>query len=139
MGSSGIAWAIYSLKGRQSSQALMDTTYNFIRTMPFVIILILLTYESAYYSYQGITLAIISGAITSALGYIIWYRALSDLSSTQAAVVQLLVPVITAVGGIIFLSEAVTLRLFIAGALILGGILLVIIGRYYFVSFRLKP
>ncbi len=139
MGASGVAWAIYSLKGQQSSEALMDTAYNFLRTMPFVIILVLLTYQTAYYSYQGITLAIVSGAFTSAIGYIIWYSALSDLSSTQAAVVQLLVPVITAVGGVIFLSEAITFRLFIAGGLILGGILLVIIGRYYFVSFKLKP
>lgn len=135
---SGIAWAVYSLKGKQSSQALMDTAYNFLRTMPFVAILILLTYQSAHYSYQGIVLAILSGAVTSAIGYSIWYSALNGLSTTQAAVVQLLVPVITAIGGVLLLSEAITLRLTIAGALILGGILLVILGRYYFVSLRAK-
>jgi drug/metabolite transporter (DMT)-like permease len=139
MALSGIAWAIYSLKGRQSSQALMDTAYNFLRTLPFVAILILLTYQHAHFSYQGIVLAILSGAVTSALGYVIWYGALSGLSTTQAAVVQLLVPVITAVGGVILLSETITLRLTVSGTLILGGILLVILGRYYFVSLRLKP
>jgi drug/metabolite transporter (DMT)-like permease len=138
MSFSGIAWAVYSLKGQQSSQALMDTAYNFLRTVPFVAILILLTYQNAYYSYQGIVLAILSGAVTSAIGYSIWYSALGGLSTTQAAVVQLLVPVITAVGGVLLLSEAITLRLTVAGALILGGILLVILGRYYFVSLRPK-
>jgi len=135
---SGVAWAVYSLKGRQSSQALMDTAYNFLRTIPFVAILILLTYQNAHYSYQGIVLAIVSGAVTSAIGYVIWYSALTGLSATQAAVVQLLVPVITAIGGVLWLSETITLRLSVAGALILGGILLVILGRYYFVSMRPK-
>ena len=135
---SGIAWAVYSLKGKQSSQALMDTAYNFLRTLPFVAILILLTYQNAHTSYQGIVLAILSGAVTSAIGYSIWYSALNGLSTTQAAVVQLLVPVITAVGGVLLLSEAITLRLTVAGALILGGVLLVILGRYYFVSLRAK-
>ena len=135
---SGIAWAVYSLKGKQSSQALMDTAYNFLRTLPFVAILILLTYQNAHTSYQGIVLAILSGAVTSAIGYSIWYSALNGLSTTQAAVVQLLVPVITAVGGVLLLSEAITLRLTVAGALILGGVLLVFLGRYYFVSLRAK-
>lgn len=133
---SGIAWAVYSLKGKQSSQALMDTAYNFLRTVPFVAVLILLTYQSAHYSSQGIVLAVLSGAVTSAIGYSIWYSALKGLGTTQAAVVQLLVPLITAVGGVLLLSEAITLRLTIAGALILAGTVLVILGRYYFVNLR---
>ena len=135
---SGFAWAVYSLKGQQSSQALMDTAYNFLRTLPFVAVLTLLTFESAHFSFEGILLAIASGGITSALGYILWYRALRDLSSTQAAVVQLLVPVITALGGIFFLSEILSTRLIIASILILGGILCVILGRYYFLTLRLR-
>ncbi len=138
MALSGISWAAYTLKGRQSSQALMDTAYNFIKTLPFVAILTVLSYQNAIVSYQGIVLAILAGAITSALGYIIWYRALSGLSSTQAAVVQLFVPVITAVASVFLLSEAITVRLTVASTLILGGVLLVILGRYYFVSLRLK-
>jgi drug/metabolite transporter (DMT)-like permease len=135
---SGIAWAVYSIKGQQSSQALMDTAYNFLRTLPFVALLLLLTFEAAHYTSQGIFLAIVSGAVTSAIGYVMWYRVLRDLSSTQAAVVQLLVPVITAIGGILFLSELMSMRLVIASALILGGILSVILGRYYFLTLRLR-
>jgi len=138
MAFAGIAWAGYTLKGRQSSQALMDTAYNFIKSLPFVALLIILTYQNAMYSTQGVLLAIMSGAVTSALGYAIWYRALRGLSTTQAAVVQVFVPVITAVISLIVLSEAITLRLTVASALILGGILLVILGRYYFVNLRLK-
>ena len=135
---SGVAWAIYSLKGQKSSQALMDTGYNFLRTLPFVVLLMLLNFETAHYTTEGILLAVASGGITSALGYVIWYRALRDLTSTQAAVVQLLVPVITAIGGILFLSEHLSTRLVIASTLILGGILCVIVGRYYFMTLRLR-
>lgn len=133
---SGIAWAIYSLKGQQSSQALMDTAYNFLRTLPFVGLLTLMTFENSHYTSQGIFLAILSGGVTSAIGYIIWYRALRDLTSTQAAVVQLLVPVITAMGGVLFLSEHLSTRLIVASMLILGGISCVIVGRYYFLTVR---
>ena len=135
---SGVAWAIYSIKGQKSSQALMDTGYNFLRTLPFVALLMLLNFETAHYTTEGILLAVASGCITSALGYVIWYRALRDLTSTQAAVVQLLVPVITAIGGILFLSEHLSTRLVIASTLILGGILCVTVGRYYFMTLRLR-
>jgi drug/metabolite transporter (DMT)-like permease len=81
-------------------------------------------------------LAVLSGAVASGLGYTIWYLALSGLSTTQAAVVQLLVPVIAAFGGVIFVSEMITLRLTISASLVLGGILLVTLGRYYFVQSR---
>ena len=77
-------------------------------------------------------LALLSGGITSGIGYTIWYIALGSLSATQAAVFQVLVPVIAAVGGVVFVSEAVTSRLIISAAMILGGILLVISGKYYF-------
>ena len=136
MGVSGIAWAFYSSKGQQSSQALMDTAYNFLRTLPFVGLLLLLTYETAHFTSKGVTLAILSGALTSAVGYVIWYRALRGLSSTQAAVVQLSVPIITAIGAVLFLSELVSTRLIVASALILGGISCVILGRYYFLTIR---
>jgi len=80
-------------------------------------------------STEGLILAILSGAAASALGYTLWYIALAGLSATEAAVVQLSVPVIASIGGVIFLSEAVTIRLIIACALVLGGIATVIIGR----------
>ncbi len=133
----GIAWGIYTLKGRGSKSPLMDTAYNFLRTLPFVIVLLIVTIKNANYSSEGILLAILSGGIASGIGYTIWYSALGGLSVTQAAVLQLSVPVIAALGGIIFVSEAITLRLTVSASMILGGILLVVLGRYYFVQLRL--
>ena len=134
----GIAWGIYTLIGRGSTNPLADTAYNFLRTTPFVLILVAITIYNAHYSLDGIILAILSGAIASGMGYTIWYIALGGLTATQAAVVQLSVPVIAAFGGIIFVSEAITLRLTLSASAILGGILLVILGRYYFVQLRLN-
>ena len=133
----GIAWGIYTLKGRGSDAPLRETAYNFLRTLPLVIILAIITVKNAHYSYEGVLLAVLSGGIASGIGYTIWYMALGGLSATQAAVVQLLVPVIAALGGIIFVSEAVTLRLIVSATMILGGILMVVLGRYYFG--RLRP
>lgn len=127
----GIAWGIYTLKGRSSKSPLMDTAYNFLRTTPFVVLLAISTINNVNYSSEGIVLALLSGGITSGIGYTIWYIALGGLSSTQAAVLQLSVPVIAALGGIIFVSEAVTFRLTISAAMVLGGILIVVLGKYY--------
>lgn len=132
----GFAWGIYTLKGQGSDAPLMDTSYNFLRTMPFVIILTIIALQNVSYTTEGIILAVLSGGIASGIGYMIWYVALGGLSSTQAAVVQLSVPVLAAMGGVIFMSEAVTLRLTISSLLILGGILLVVLGRYYFVQVK---
>ncbi len=133
---SGIAWGIYTLKGRGSQNPIMDTAFNFLRTMPFVIILAVITIKYAHYSSEGILLAVLSGSIASGIGYMIWYSALSGLSVTQAAVLQLLVPVIAAVGGVIFVSESISLRLTVSSAMILGGILMVVLGRYYYVQLQ---
>jgi drug/metabolite transporter (DMT)-like permease len=134
---SGIAWGIYTLKGRNSKFPLMDTTYNFIRTIPFVILLAVVTMQNMEYTVEGIILALISGAITSGVGYTIWYIALSGLSSTQAAVIQLSVPIIAAIGGVIFVSEVITMRLIISTTVVLTGILMVVLGKYYFISKKL--
>ena len=131
MSISGIAWGIYTLKGRGSLNPLLDTATNFSRTIPFIILLALLTFQNIHLSAQGILLAVLSGGIASGIGYAIWYVALAGLSSTQAAVVQLFVPVIAALGGVIFVSEPITSRLLLSGMMILGGILLVVVGRYY--------
>lgn len=133
---SGIAWGVYTLKGRGSKSPIMDTAYNFLRTLPFVIILAIITMKYAHYSAEGILLAVLSGSIASGIGYMIWYSALSGLSVTQAAVLQLLVPVIAAVGGVIFVSESISLRLTVSSAMILGGILMVVLGRYYYVQLQ---
>ena len=134
---SGVSWGIYTLKGRNSKNPLMDTSYNFLRTIPFVALLTVFTLHNMNYSSEGIVLALLSGGITSGVGYTIWYIVLRGLSSTQAAVIQLSVPVIAAIGGVIFVSEAITSRLIISTFIVLGGILMVIIGKYWFTSNKL--
>ena len=128
---SGIAWAGYTLMGRGSVNALGDTSYNFLRTLPFVILLVLFTFQDAQLSNTGLALAIISGGLASGIGYTIWYIALTGLSSIQAAVVQLVVPIIAAIGGIMFADESISMRLILASAMILGGILFLIVGKYF--------
>lgn len=131
---SGIAWGIYSLKGRGSINPISDTSYNFLRTLPFVLLLLIPVFGDAHLSQTGIILAILSGAITSGIGYALWYMALRGLSVIQAAVVQLLVPIIAALGGVLFANEVISLRLVLSSLMVLGGILIVVIGRYYFVQ-----
>ena len=135
---SGISWGIYTLKGRSSKNPLMDTTYNFLRTIPFLVLLVFFTMPNMNYSSEGIVLALISGAITSGIGYTIWYIALGGLSSTQAAVIQLSVPVVAAIGGVIFVSEVITIRLVISATIVLSGILMVVLGKYHFTQKNTK-
>jgi drug/metabolite transporter (DMT)-like permease len=129
----GFAWGIYSLLGRGSPSPIADTTYNFLRTTPLIVILVLVSLSSTHITQKGVILAILSGAITSGIGYTIWYLALRGLSVTQAAVVQLLVPIIAAIGGVLFANEMISLRLIVSSLLVLGGILIVVLGRKYFV------
>jgi len=127
----GIAWGVYSLRGRSSQSPLADTAFNFLRTLPFAALVLVFTVSNAHMDSQGILLAMLSGAVASGIGYSIWYAALGGLSTTQAAVVQLSVPVIAALGGVVLVSEPITLRLVVSSVLILGGILLVVMGRRY--------
>jgi drug/metabolite transporter (DMT)-like permease len=125
----GVAWGIYSLLGRGSKAPLADTATNFLRTLPFTLFVLIFAIDQGYWSQEGLILAIVSGGVTSGLGYAIWYRALAGLTTTQAAVVQLLVPVFAAIGGILFADELLTTRLMFAALLVLGGILMVVIGQ----------
>ncbi|NQZ88782.1 MAG: DMT family transporter [Colwellia sp.] len=135
---SGMAWGFYTLLGRTSKNPLSDTAYNFLRTSPFLLILILFGLNDIHLTYVGVMLAVLSGAIASGIGYFVWYIALKGLSVTQAAVVQLFVPIIAATGGVVFTNELITLRLIESSALVLGGILTVILGKYYFVHLASK-
>ncbi len=130
----GVAWGIYTINGKGSKNPLSDTTFNFLRTVPFIIIMLLVVLKDVNFTSKGILLAIISGGVTSGIGYTIWYMALKGLTSTQAAVVQLLVPVIAAFGGVIFIFEKITFRLTISSTMILGGILFVVMGKKYFLK-----
>ena len=122
MAVAGIAWGVYSIRGRTESDALASTASNFMLTIPMVAVLTLVTFAGADISTHGVTLAIVSGAITSGIGYVIWYAALEYLSAIQAALVQLSVPAIATAGGVLLLLEPLSLRLLIASALVLGGI-----------------
>ncbi len=126
---SGVAWGIYSLRGRAGGDPTRVTAGNFIRSVPFALILVLLMHRNSSFGLNGVILAIASGVLTSGIGYAIWYAALPALKATQAATVQLSVPVIAALGGIFLLGEAGSLRLTLASIAVLGGIALVIRGR----------
>jgi len=138
MSASGIAWGSYTLSGRISSNPFHDTAINFAKTIPFVLVLLLFAYPTIKLSFEGLVLATLSGAVASGLGYTIWYKALGNLSVTVAAVVQLSVPVIAALGGVLFVSETISVHLMTSGVLILGGILVVVLGRYYFVNLKMN-
>jgi len=129
MSLAGIGWGLYTVRGKGSKNPLADTTFNFARAVPFAILLLVLALKHMHVSTSGILLAVASGAIASGIGYTIWYMALRGLSTSQAAVVQLSVPIIAAFGGVIFVAESITMRLVIASILILGGIGLVVLGK----------
>ncbi len=126
MAFAGIAWGAYTLLGQNSENPLRTTAHNFTRCIPIAALLLVIFVDQSQLSPYGLVLAIASGALTSGLGYAIWYAALKGLTTTQAAVIQLFVPVIAAVGGVAFANELISLRLLIAATLILGGIVLVI-------------
>jgi drug/metabolite transporter (DMT)-like permease len=131
MAIAGVAWGVYSLRGRCLTDPLGATAGNFARAALLVPLLSLLFIVNAraYTDAAGVALGIASGALTSGIGYVIWYAALSRLSAMRAATVQLSVPLIAAFGGVVFLSEAITPRLTVASTAILGGIAMVMTSR----------
>lgn len=129
MGSAGIAWGLYSLRGRGAGNPTRATTANFVRSVPLALIVSVIAFRELSVSPRGAVLAVLSGAVASGLGYVVWYTALKGLTATRAAVVQLSVPVIAAIGGVLFLSERISLRLVIASVLILGGVALAVTVR----------
>jgi drug/metabolite transporter (DMT)-like permease len=126
MVASGISWGIYSLFGRGAANPAASTSGNFLRAAPLTIGLSLLALPGLRLDVQGATYAMLSGAVTSGMGYVLWYRVLQHMRAMTASTVQLSAPVIATFGGVILLHEAVTLELLIASVLILGGIALVL-------------
>jgi drug/metabolite transporter (DMT)-like permease len=122
MGTAGVAWGVYSLLGRGVSNPVHATAKNFLRSVPLALVILIFSSSSWALTAEGFLWAALSGSITSALGYVIWYAALRGLSATLAATVQLSVPAIAALGGGVFLSEQITLRLILSGAVILAGV-----------------
>lgn len=129
MAAAGIAWGFYTLRGKGSTDPLADTTGNFVRAIPMIALAAIPFLARINISSRGIVLAVLSGAVASGIGYTVWYAALKHHAATRAAVLQLSVPLIAAFGGVLLLSEAMTTRLLIAAALILGGVGLTIAGR----------
>jgi drug/metabolite transporter (DMT)-like permease len=125
----GAGWGIYSLRGRGAGDPLKVTAGNFLRAVPIGVVMSVLLFKDISLNNAGILFAISSGALASGIGYAIWYTALPGLKATHAATVQLSVPVIAALGGIVFLGEPLSLRFVFASITILGGIALVILER----------
>jgi drug/metabolite transporter (DMT)-like permease len=129
--SAGAAWGIYSLRGKGAGDPTQVTAGNFMRAVPLALVLSLFMLKGASLDTAGLLYAVASGALTSGIGYAIWYTVLPALKATNAATVQLSVPVIAALGGIVFLGEPVTLRLALASVAILGGIALVVLQKRF--------
>jgi drug/metabolite transporter (DMT)-like permease len=125
----GMAWGVYSVRGKGAGDPIRVTAGNFLLTVPITTLLSLLMITEVSLDAIGAGYAVASGALTSALGYALWYRVLPMLRATSAATVQLSVPVIVAIGGVALLGEPITLRLVLASAAVLGGIALVILER----------
>jgi drug/metabolite transporter (DMT)-like permease len=123
----GACWGLYSVRGKGARDPTQVTAGNFMRTVPITAALSLVMLENASVDAAGFGYAVASGALTSALGYVLWYSVMPMIKSVTAATVQLSVPVIVAVGGVALLDEPITLRLVLASAAVLGGIGLVII------------
>ncbi|WP_288378011.1 DMT family transporter [uncultured Massilia sp.] len=123
----GMAWGVYSLRGKGAGDPLKVTSGNFLHAVPIALALSVLCWRDAIPDPMGVWYAFLSGALTSGLGYAIWYTALPHLASTSAAAVQLSVPVLAALGAVAFLGEPLDLRLLAASGAIIGGIALVIL------------
>lgn len=129
MAVAGISWGIYSLRGRGSRSPVAVTRDNFLRSTPFVLLISLIFFQDLHITFKGAFFAALSGGLTSAIGYVIWYAALREHSATSAALVQLLVPVLAALGGVVLLSEALTVRLLLSSAMIIGGVAMALTQR----------
>jgi drug/metabolite transporter (DMT)-like permease len=129
MAVAGVAWGCYSLRGRGAADPLRATAGNFACALPFALVAGVLLAPGLHGTWRGVGLAVVCGALTSGLGYVVWYEALKGLDASRAAIVQLSVPALAALGGALLLSEQVTGRLLLSSAAILGGIALVLTQR----------
>ncbi|HYV17423.1 MAG TPA: DMT family transporter [Verrucomicrobiae bacterium] len=129
MVAAGVAWGVYSLLGRGTAEPTAATAGNFLRAAPLVALVSLLAHAGAHGDRTGVILAIVSGGVTSALGYVLWYAILPRLGAVRAAIAQLAAPAFVALAGVAWLGEAATARLVGAATLILGGVGLALRGR----------
>lgn len=120
MALSGVGWGLYSLLGQKTNNPILTTSRNFVLTAPLCVLLI--PFLGITLTQEGFIFAVLSGSLTSGLGYVLWYKVLKKISISTAAIIQLSVPAIAAFGGTLFLNESLSLRLAIASALIFSGI-----------------
>lgn len=131
----GVSWGMYSLLGKNQSRPILSTARNFLFCLPGVLVLgLIMAVDAARYgnlrmNTDGIMLALISGAVASGMGYILWYLSVRRITTTVASISQLVVPIIAAAGGILFLNENLNLRLVIASIMIISGISLTILSK----------
>jgi len=128
MAIAGVCWGLYSLRGRGASDPLLQNTGNFVRAVPLIAAASLFAVRQIHVEPRGVMLSMASGAIASGLGYVVWYAALRGLTALSASVVQLAVPLIASGGGVLLLSETVTVRLLLSTVLVLGGITMATVG-----------
>jgi drug/metabolite transporter (DMT)-like permease len=132
---SGVSWGIYSLLGKNQPQPILSTARNFLFCLPGVVVLAIIIFFKSLQTGQakinadGIILAVLSGALASGLGYVLWYLTVRRITTVSASVIQLAVPVLVAISGIMLLDESFTLRLALASILIIGGIIITITGK----------
>jgi drug/metabolite transporter (DMT)-like permease len=129
MALAGVCWGTYSLRGRRSGNPLAETSAHFVRTVPLLLAVSAMTVAQFHVEPAGVLLAVASGALATGLGYVVWYSALRGLTAMHASVLQLAVPVLAGAAGVLFLAEAVSLRLVCSAVLVLGGIALTIVSR----------
>jgi drug/metabolite transporter (DMT)-like permease len=126
---SGMAWACYSLLGARRGDPVLATAWNFVGAVPFACAASLMARSQFHVTAEGALWAVISGGLTSGLGYVVWYRVLPALPTTTAAALQVSVPVLAALAGVLLLGEPLAPRLVLAGVVVLGGIALVVRAR----------
>ena len=124
MAAAALGWGVYSLAGRGAADPLAATAANFAAALPAALVALALAADFGGATATGIVAAVVSGAVTSGLGYALWYAVLPWLGATRAAVAQLTVPLIALAGGVAFLGETPTPRMLLAGAMVLGGVAL---------------
>ncbi|MDX9795354.1 MAG: DMT family transporter [Arcobacteraceae bacterium] len=124
MALAGLAWAFYSIIGKNTQHPLLSTSYNFSYSVLFVILFALISFPQIHLSAQSFLYAIISGSLTSGIGYVLWYMVVTKIETSTASIIQLIVPVLATVGGVVLLDEALTWHIVIASTIILSGIAL---------------
>lgn len=129
MAAAGLAWGFYSLLGRGGEDPVLATTSNFLRTVPMLLLLMPWFFADLILPVPGVLLAVFSGALTSALGYVIWYAVLAHMTATRAALVQCTAPIIAAAGAVLLLSESISMRLVLAAIGVVGGVVIATTGR----------